>query len=258
MSTACLFCDNGSGSREHLWPKWIHERKDFGPLRVQRGSSQQKIVSNPEIMVKTICRACNNGWMSDLEAQNIPIIGSMMQDTAIPLIELQQESVAAWSVKTAMVSDSMKRRDAPNQFYRRDECASMRVSRAIPARTLIWIGRIDSMHLGNFGTDFALFDPREGRIGMGSVSTIVAGHFVTQVVAAHVEKENVEISNLPCKMGNWNDSLLQIWPRQQSVVKWPPKISFTNGGAQGVAYLMDRWRMGEAVERVLPIAEKPS
>jgi actin-like ATPase involved in cell morphogenesis len=49
MPTQCLFCDNQSGSKEHLWPKWIHERKHFGPLRIQRGSSEKRIIPNPEI-----------------------------------------------------------------------------------------------------------------------------------------------------------------------------------------------------------------
>lgn len=206
--------------------------------------------------MKTVCGICNNGWMSDLEADNIPVIGSMMQDIAIPLDEAQQKLVAAWSVKTAMVSDSMKGRAAPNQFYTRDECINMRLKREIPARTLIWISRIDGMHLGDFGTDFALFDPQKERIGMGSVSTIVAGHFVTQVVTVHFEKENSEISALSCRTGNWNDFLIQIWPIQKQVVQWPPKVSFTNGGPQGIAHLMDRWRMGEEVEKVIPSPRK--
>lgn len=103
MPAKCLFCDNQSGSKQHLWPKWIHERKDFGPLRIQRGSSEKKIIPNPEIMVKTVCGICNNGWMSDLEAGNIPVIGSMLQDIAIPLDEAQQKVVAVWSLKTAMM-----------------------------------------------------------------------------------------------------------------------------------------------------------
>lgn len=48
MPELCLFCDNDSGSREHLWPKWIHERKDIGPLRLQVGNSAEKVVPNPE------------------------------------------------------------------------------------------------------------------------------------------------------------------------------------------------------------------
>jgi hypothetical protein len=256
MPIPCIFCDNNSGSKEHLWPKWIHERKDFGPINFQLGGSGNKVIPDPEITVKTVCGVCNNGWMSELESENIPTIGSMLQDIAIPLDQVQQKSVVAWSVKTAMVSDSMKGRAAANQFYSRDERVKMRVSHEISARTLIWIARIGGTHLGNFGTDFALFDPQKERIGMGSVTTIVAGHFVTQAVTVHVEKENTEIPELPCKMGNWNDSLVQIWPIQKPTVQWPPKISFTNGGPQGIAYLMDRWRMGEEVQKVVRAAPK--
>jgi len=250
MPTLCLFCENKSGSKEHLWPKWIHERKDFGPLNFQLGDSEKKVIPDPEIKVKTVCGVCNNGWMSKLEAENIPAIGSMLQDIAIPLDEAQQKSVAAWTIKMAMVSDSMKGRAVPNQFYSRDERVKMRLNRDIPARTLMWIGRINGMHLGDFGTDFALFSPEKERIGMGSVSTIVAGHFVTQVVTVHIEKANIEIPSLPCKMGNWNEKLAQIWPIQAPTVEWPPKASFTNGGAQGLAYLMDRWRMGDQVKKI--------
>jgi hypothetical protein len=251
MPEPCLFCDNNSGSKEHLWPKWIHARNDFGALNFQLGGSEKKVIPDPEITVKTVCKFCNNGWMSDLEAENIPTIGGMLQDLAIPLDKAQQKSVAAWSVKTAMVSDSMKGRAAPNQFYSQDERVKLRVTREIPPRTLIWIARIDGMHLGNFGTDFALFNPQKERIGMGSVTTIVAGHFVTQAVSVRLEKENTEISELGCKMGNWNESLVQIWPIQKPTVQWPPKVAFTNGGSLGIAYLMDRWKIGEQVEKVI-------
>ncbi len=256
MPTACLFCDNNAESKEHLWPKWIHERKDFGPLNFQLGGSKNKTIPDPQITVKTVCGVCNNGWMSKLESENIPTIGCMVQDISTPLDETQQKSVAAWSIKTAMVSDSMKGRAALNQFYSRDERVKMRIGHDIPPRTLIWIARIDGMHLGNFGTDFALFDPQKQRIGMGSVTTIVAGHFVTQAVSVHLEGENIEIPELACKMGNWNELLAQIWPIQQPTALWPPKLTFTNGGPQGIAYLMDRWRMGEAVQKVIRATPK--
>ena len=82
------------------------------PLNFQLGKAREnKVIPNPEITVKTVCGVCNNGWMSKLESENIPTIGSMLQDIATPLDEVQQKSVAAWSVKTAMISDSMKGRD---------------------------------------------------------------------------------------------------------------------------------------------------
>lgn len=246
----CTFCGSSSGSREHLWPKWIHERKDFGALRFKLGAST-KILPNPKLVVKTVCGICNNGWMSDLEAENIPIIGSMLQDIAVTLDEGQQNSVAVWSVKTAMMSDSMKGRSAPNRFYHREECQNLRLVREIPNRTRIWIGRFEGKHLGNFGTDFTIVSQETTRIGTGSAVTIVAGHFITQVVTLHIAPEckaNVEV---PAKPGNWDNMLVSIWPIDRKTAKWPPAVSFTNGGPNGIGCLMDRWRIGNRTDLIV-------
>lgn len=248
MPELCLFCDNKSGSREHLWPKWIHERKDFGPLRLQLGTSPEKAVPDPEQKVKTVCSICNNGWMSDLEAENIPIIGCMFQDLSTPLDEAQQHSVAAWAVKTAMISDSTKGRNAPNRFYNKVECVNLRVNRTITNRTRIWIGRMSESHLGVFGTDFTILSAGT-RIGMGSAATIVMGHFAVQVVTLHINPEN-PANDFPIqpKPGNWDNMLIRIWPKERETVTWPPNVSFTNGGPLGIAYLIDRWRVGSRLD----------
>jgi hypothetical protein len=91
----------------------------------------------------------------------------MLQDVTLPLDEAQQKTVGAWAMK----ADSTKGRLAPNRFYKREECIDMRVSREIPARRLIWFGRIEGMHLADIGTDFTLADPAKNRIAMGSVGT---------------------------------------------------------------------------------------
>ncbi len=127
----------------------------------------------------------------------------------------------------------------------------MRTHRENPPLTLVWIGRMDGKHLGNFGTDFTVnWGENNKRIGMGSAFTMVVGHFVTQVVTVHPELTGVEIPAVPCKMGNWQESLIQIWPITKPVINWPPKVSFTNGGTQGIAYLMDRWRIGSDAGQV--------
>jgi hypothetical protein len=45
---------------------WIHARKKFGPIRHKIGARPEKILSDPEQKIKTVCRICNNGWMSRL------------------------------------------------------------------------------------------------------------------------------------------------------------------------------------------------
>jgi hypothetical protein len=248
MPTACIFCDNNSGSREHFWPKWIHERFDFGPLKMERRGNEVVVIPNPELKVKTVCGICNNGWMSALEAENIPITGEMVDGKPTDLNEEQQKLVAIWSMKTAMMSDSMKGRNVQNTFFTRNEGRELRLNRTIPALTLIWLGRVEGMHLWNMGTDFTLNDTEGNRLATVIAATIVAGQFVTQVISVHMNQKDRVLADVPCKFGEWHDKLIQIWPIKQPVVHWPPPNSFTNGGPDGIAYLADRWQLGEETD----------
>jgi hypothetical protein len=190
--------------------------------------------------------------MSDLESENIPLIGCMFQALSIPLTEGQQHSVAAWAVKTAMVIDSTKGRNAPNLLYEKNERVNLRVHRTIPHRTRVWIGTLSESHLGAFGTDFTILGNGQARIGMGSVATIVAGHFAVQVVTMHINPDSADkgIPDVQPKPGDWYSTLIQLWPKECDTVTWPPKGTFTNGGPLGIAYLMDRWRIGGQVAKV--------
>lgn len=189
--------------------------------------------------------------MSALESENIPHMKPMILGSPLELNEDQQRLVAAWGVKTAMVSESMKGRKAPNRFYEKAECIALKESRTIPSNTLIWIGRVDEFnHLWDAGTDFTLLEPDGSRLATASVATFVAGHFVIQILTVHPVAGHVGQIQVPCKLGNWNDMLIPIWPIQQSTVSWPPKVSFTNGPPLGIAHLHDRWRVGEKVAMV--------
>lgn len=248
MPHQCLFCDQQAGSREHLWGAWIHRRKDFGPLRISIGGSPEKIVNNPEQRVSTVCGKCNNTWMSDLEAQNIPLMGCLMQDVAIPLDASQQSSLAAWSTKFAMVFESVKGRKK-SLFYERSECVKMRQNHTIPARTRIWIGRFSLNSIGAFGTDLGIVLHDTLKVGVGCATTIVVGHLVVQVLATHIFSEHGDknIDDIPPKPGRWDEMLLTIWPVGSRPVIWPPPVTFTNSGGHSIAKLMDRWRIGKAV-----------
>lgn len=143
-------------------------------------------------------------------------------------------------MKTAMMGDSKEGRNASNRFFTRDECRNLRVSRTIQPLTLIWLGRMDGMHLWNMGTDLTLNDSEGKPLATIIASTIVAGHFVTQVVAVHMNQEGKVLSDVSCKFGDWADKLVQIWPPQQPVVHWPPPKTFTNGGPDGIACVPHR------------------
>jgi hypothetical protein len=242
MPTPCIFCDNNSGSREHLWPDWILKRHEFGPIKMLIKGNELIVKPDPDIIVKTVCGICNNGWMHKLEDANIPIIGPMTDGTPTTLDEDAQKLVAAWSVKGAMMSDSMRGRNG-FKFYTSDECVNLRKSLTIPPNTLIWIGRVDGKHIANVGTDFTYNDSNGKHLSTNSVTTIAAGHFVTQAVSVHVDQVGANLNTVRVKGDDWNDKLIQIWPIHQPVVRWSPKVHITNGGPNGIAYLLDRWRL---------------
>ncbi len=242
--TNCIFCDNPSGSREHVWPKWILERKDLGAFRLKIGNGPDKILNNIELQVKTVCGTCNNGWMSTLETEAAPILIPMFEDQTVSLDSAQQEVLARWLMKMAMVYDSVKGRGAPNVFYRKDERVAFKNTFQIPQPTMMWIGRLDEVHRAITGTDIAR-DSDDGRIN-GTVITLTNERFVAQVVSLHLPKTPTETTRIPLalKPGEWHVALAQIQPPTGNIVSWPPPGSFTNGGPSGYAYLLDRWRVG--------------
>src|SRR5882672_10108178 len=108
----CLFCDQAANSKEHVWPSWILEKlKIDRPIQHVIGKKEPKILPKAEIQIRCVCEDCNNGWMSRLETENMPIIGPLMHDISIPLSLERQRSVALWAVKTAMVGDAVNKRD---------------------------------------------------------------------------------------------------------------------------------------------------
>lgn len=246
----CIFCNNESGSEEHIWPAWVHRYKKFGPLKMQEGTGPQVIADDPEQTVDTVCHTCNNTWMSQLEEKNIPSLKSMVDGKPIEIDPGRQRLLREWAVKTAIINDSTKVRNGISMFYTQAERTAMRERRVIPSQTRIWLGRIDEdWHIGIHSTDFTITNGAGLRLGEGTVSTIYMSCFLVQVVTEHIKPEyaHPEFPGVYPKSRNWDQKLIQTWPTVSKKVFWPPSIPFTNGGPEGIAYLMDRWRMGAPV-----------
>ncbi len=252
MPPRCIFCDNESGSEEHLWGAWIHRRVKFGPIRVQEGTGPELIDDDPERTINTVCHCCNNTWMSRLEEKNIPTIGGMLEGKPAVIDAGRQRLLTEWAVKTAVVMDSIKDRNGNEKFYRRGECVALRKTQEVPRGSRIWIGALTESHLGAFGTDFTILGSDRTRIGTCIANTIVAGHLAVQVVTIHMNLEYAayDTPEVRSKPGGWDSMLIQLYPKVQKNLRWPPRVSFTNGGPLGIAFLMDRWRGGERAPKI--------
>jgi hypothetical protein len=173
----------------------------------------------------------------------------MFSDLTVPLDETQQKIVTAWTVKMAMVVDSVQGRNPANRFYTRDECVNMRLNRAVPERTRIWIGRSALSPLSAIGTHIGVFTPKIPAKTPGMVVNIVVGHLAIQIFTLHVHPEHndQDVEDPQPKPGHWENMLVPIWPITLQNVTWLPKVTFTNGGKNSIATLLDRWRIGNNV-----------
>jgi hypothetical protein len=255
--TKCIFCDNEANSDEHLWPDWVHEfiKKNgiqLGGLRVQIGNEPEVIEFDLEKKMDTVCHNCNNTWMSQFEQKNRPRFLKMLQKEPFSLDPGGMKIITEWAVLKSMILESEKPQHGNEPFYTREERIAFREHHQIPARTRVWVGALDEFHIGGHTTDFTIkVDGGKTRVGTGCVNTIYMGYFVCQVVTEHffpdIQTDQIPPINPP--PGISDSRLLQIYPPAVKKADWPP-APFTNGGSNGIGYLMQRWRQGEKVAMV--------
>jgi hypothetical protein len=89
--------------------------------RLELGNRPKRILKNAHMTVRTVCRVCNNGWMSGLESKIIPILTQILDDQRVSLDEVQQKDLALWVTKMAFLLDSTKGREAARRFYRKED-----------------------------------------------------------------------------------------------------------------------------------------
>src|SRR5260370_6566851 len=245
MAKQCLFCASEANSKEHLWSDWILKRLGTQPTRIKMGKARASSVPHSVIEVRCVCIPCNGGWMSDLESENIPIIGRLMENTAAPLDAAQRTSLALWSVTKAMVLDGVNAKNR-GHFFTRPECEALRLQRRIPDKTVVQIGAYVRSGYSADGTIVWFDFPNAPKAAKASVSTFVIGHLVIQVVAVHHEPghENAPVQGVMIRDGEWDKLLLRIWPVGTQPVTWPPQATFDNSGPRSIATLQNRWRMG--------------
>ena len=252
MPEICIFCDNEADSDEHLWPDWVHEfiRKDgvdLKGLRTQICDGPEVVEYDLEMKIDTVCHHCNNRWMSQIEQKNRPRFLKMLKNEPFALDAGGMKIITEWAVLKSMVLESTKPRHGNEPFYTREERVAFHDHHQTPARTRVWIGALDEFHIGGHTTDFTInANGGKARIGTGCVNTIYMGHFVCQVVTEHFfpEISAEQIPPIEPPPGVSDSKLIQIHPHVKKKAEWPP-APFTNGGPNGIAYLMQRWRRGE-------------
>jgi hypothetical protein len=225
----CVFCGREETlSGEDAWPRWLRKVVPYGHAKgyVQRFSREagtgrlygatpvrrQKAATRK---VRVVCkRNCNNGWMSDLEGDAQPILTPLIRGETATLDEAEQQLVAFWSIKTAMMLEflhPLRLRSIPAAHYeyvyqRRKPPPKTRISlRAHDGREVI---RTRHLARGHFvGTD-----------GPPNVYTVViiAGRMIIDLIGWLIpDDELVSIDS------RWTPTGRRIWPPGPGSITYP-------------------------------------
>ena len=189
------------------------------------------------------CRACNSGWMSDLEAKVRPIITPMIIPMAVKqrrvaLDRSSQLLVARWAVKTAMVGEFLNK---PHQRYftQAERRALMDGEVSSVPGSHVWIGCFANTNDGAKGTMSSL--KHADGVVAGHVTVFALGQFVVQVF---VERRTAGYRGpLAVGPGPWERLLIEIWPQpNEDLAVWPPPLAFADDNA--ISTLFDRFFTG--------------
>jgi len=184
--------------------------------------------------------------MNDLEKAVRHYMGPMLHGVSINLAREQQELITAWIVKTAMVLEATEPKRPP--FYTQDERDAMRLRSAVPVRSLVWLGRFAGSQLLADAIDIKLNVDGVPKVADGYIATFIMGQFLAQILTAHYP---FHYNNKPMRIhlldGPWDRTLVDIWPTRISA-DWPPSLAFSKSGFPFYSSLLDRWKMGRAVQ----------
>ena len=112
MARNCIFCGGKANSKEDAIPRWLaanYQSPAF--MDLQLGDDKPVIsypVDQPELLIKKVCKKCNNEWMSRLEISAQPIIDRLREQPSCELNDEECRILALWSCKTAMMFEASK------------------------------------------------------------------------------------------------------------------------------------------------------
>jgi hypothetical protein len=220
----CLFCGGTPLTKEHNPPQWVRncfpDCEGSGLWVLYPDGKQQSRGTHRSVtpvVLRGICEPCNSGWMSRIEETTRPILEPMIKGVGCTLHRTDQETLAVWLTKTALVSAPLFTWDYPPRFkeaYR--AFYQTRVPNPEYYRILISTHGGDSFTNGLTFLPFGLRleDPALSPIAEPDIFyfTIFMGHFIGMVIYRHPDL----IRDVPASPA----LMRKIFPFEASTI-WP-------------------------------------
>jgi hypothetical protein len=247
----CAFCPSTKLTREHIWGDWINGIVPQVTYTTQRKTSlvdfaePWKSIGIQQIG-KVVCQNCNNGWMSDLEANHAkPAMADMIRyGGAVSLLPKGIASISAWALKMSVIANFVGKLKNEPYFTNSERYEFARTMR-VPSGVQMWLfslstpGRV----IGKFNSHLGRF-PAKTQYGFELyIATFAIGYFGIQVVASRWINPHLVTFLGPFpglrEHDKWNGISVPLFPSDGSPVLWPPRFHL-NGDT--VEEFINRWK----------------
>jgi hypothetical protein len=220
-STGCPFCGGGPKSREHVLPRWCRDLIDpEDVLSVTRDSKQETRERKGwrqdrlNVVVKDVCKPCNNGWMARLEARTKPTLAPLLTVPLKQAVVRDKRTLATWGTKTILTSALLN--PDPPPFIQDWQYRWFFDHQTPLPGSVGWFGSYDFESL--YPYSYSAVD--QGPIGSGAFRAVVnvgAYVFMIQVIPGRRKAESDDYL-LPPPVRPF---LTRLYPRWRRRFVWP-------------------------------------
>jgi hypothetical protein len=224
----CVFCGGRPLTAEHALGQWFRTSAGLAaPARVTKyrdnAVTHEKYKPSFSEKLRVACRACNTGWMHDLEDAVLPYLSQMVWGRQRILVGAEQRQLAAWFVKTCCVCEYVDLQ--PGHHIPRSHYEQLQARRTSPPDWCqVWLGtaRLPSVDFGVRLTQWryeAVSHP--GTRDSGWIGTLRIGPVVLQALGCATRPTHMNRDDL-------RGGLIQIWPVTQHIIGFPgrPYVNF--------------------------------
>lgn len=229
--TGCYWCGATPLSREDLIPQWLLAvLAEISPSAdgfnsawdyVDRTGDTSRTFPQrrPEIVVRSVCEPCNNGWMSDLEARTMPVLGPLVRGSGARLSIDDQLVLACWAAKTVALLDTFQ---AGSIMLSEIDKAQIRLDRVAPTGFHIRLGyRTDAVETP---TNLYLAGMNARLVGTSVTSNPDQNGFAVTIGIGHVAicVYGGPAFDAPERWRDGGNLPMMVWPPTPAGLSWPP------------------------------------
>jgi hypothetical protein len=235
---------------EHIWSDWMGRLflPHKGTYQVEWGTAlkaKQWKSKYIDAVAKVVCKSCNEGWMSEIDAQaSLTMSNMILHGAAVSLLPIGIASIAMFAYKAAVVIDYARRDPAGPFFPPAERKRFSEGDHFIPPGVQVWISsfRPRGAHVhGSYSGHYGKIKSGKYRNFGFNVLTYAVGFVLLQVVSYRWGSRLIkppEFTPYVLQANRFDVISTPIWPPEGRPVLWPTQQYITN---DTVMQFAERW-----------------